>query len=123
LLIPISEALALGVKTAMGRSRPDWSLLPYGSETAAFPSGHAVHAVLLFGFLAYLCLVFVASVRLRVSLQLILMIIIVAVGTSRVYLGLHWPTDVVGGYLYGGFFLWVIVMTLKIWKDGARITK
>ena len=122
LLIPMAEGLIFGIKASIGRSRPEFVLFPPGSDTAAFPSGHANHAVLFFGFLIYLCLVHVQSARLRAALQGLLMIGILGVSASRVYLGLHWPSDIVGGYLFGAFFLWVLVWLVKTLKEGTAMT-
>ena len=54
-LIALLELSALGVKELIGRPRPDFAIFPPAAGTAAFPSGHAIHAFLFFGFLFYLC--------------------------------------------------------------------
>ena len=123
LLIPLAEGLVFGIKALIGRPRPELALFPAGPGTATFPSGHANHAVLFFGFLIYLCLVHVESARLRVALQGLLMLSILGVGASRVYLGLHWPSDVVGGYVFGAFFLLVLVWLVKTGKERTALTK
>ena len=110
LIIPL-ELMTLGVREVIDRPRP----LVYGEWTSAppspgFPSGTALHAMLLFGFMAYVCQVWVRPLRVRVGLHVLLILMIAAVGYSRVYLGVHWPADVVGAWLYGGVFLWVIVV-------------
>ena len=109
LIIPL-ELVTLGVREVIDRPRP----LVYGEWTNAppspgFPSGTALHAMLLFGFMAYLCQVWVRTEKVRIGLQALLILMIAMVGYSRVYLGVHWPADVVGAWLYGGVFLWVMV--------------
>ena len=107
LIIPM-ELMALGLREIINRPRP--SALSYTCipESAGFPSLTTLHAVLFFGFIAYICHVYVRPRKLRLALQALLVLIIAVASYSRVYLGVHWPTDILGGWLYGGFFLWVI---------------
>ena len=109
LIIPM-ELMALGLREIINRPRP--SALSYTCipESAGFPSLTTLHAVLFFGFIAYICHVYVRPRKLRLALQALLVLIIAVASYSRVYLGVHWPTDVLGGWLYGGFFLWVIAV-------------
>ena len=107
LIIPM-ELMALGLREIINRPRPSalsYTCLP---ESAGFPSLTTLHAVLFFGFIAYICHVYVRPRKLRLALQALLLLFIALASYSRVYLGVHWPTDVLGGWLYGGFFLWVI---------------
>ena len=122
LLIPVAEGLGVAVKALIGRPRPEFILFPPGPDSAAFPSGHAIHAVLFFGFLLYLTLAHTKSRGLRVAALAVLPLIILIVGASRVYLGLHWPSDVLGGYIFGGVFLWVLLWTVKVGKREPSVT-
>ena len=70
-----------------------------------FPSGHAYQSLVLFGFLIYLVTVLVSRTWLRRSIQVFLVLLILAIGVSRVYLGAHWPSDILGAYLLGGSLL------------------
>ena len=92
---------AYGLKAVIGRPRPDYALIATIPDSMGFPSGHAVLALLLGGVLIYLAWQYIGNRRLRWSGCAGLGLLILAVGLSRVYLGLHWPSDVVGGYLYG----------------------
>jgi undecaprenyl-diphosphatase len=100
-----AEGLVQGIKVVMGRERPPEELLHIAAQGGSFPSGHTFHAFLFFGLLIYLAGHYIRSPWLRLPLQGLLLSLIPAVGLSRVYLGAHWPSDVVGGYLYGGLFL------------------
>ena len=125
LIIPL-ELMTLGVREVIDRPRP----LVYGEWTNAppspgFPSGTALHAMLLFGFMAYLCQVWVRPGKVRVGLQALLILMIAVVGYSRVHVGAHWPADVVGAWLYGGVFLWVMVgvgmpVVERLWGEDWR---
>ena len=107
LIIPM-ELMTLGLREVIDRPRPSLPALTSMPASAGFPSGTTLHAVLFFGFIAYLCHIYVRPRKLRLALEALLVLIIAVASYSRVYLGVHWPTDILGGWLYGTFFLWVI---------------
>jgi undecaprenyl-diphosphatase len=71
----------------------------------SFPSGHAVYYTGFFGFLAFLALTRVKAPALRWPLVAAFGGLVLLVGVARLYLGAHWVSDVVGGYLLGGAVL------------------
>lgn len=104
--------LSLLLKQGFDRPRPD--LVPHESYayTASFPSGHAMlSAVTYLTLAALLCRV---QKRLRIKLYLLTLatLLTVLVGISRIYMGVHWPTDVLAGWTAGA--LW----TLVCWQFG-----
>ena len=114
LMFVVPEGLNLGLKALVDRPRPDFSILTHISESGSFPSGHSVHAFLLIGFLIYITGELARPGKPRLALQGFLAFLVLAVGTSRVYLGTHWPSDVLGGYLVGGSSLMVVLWVRKV---------
>ena len=92
-------------KELVGRARPDLWLTGPEPSGLSFPSGHATFAIVFGGILIVLAGEAVSPARARRAIQLGLILLILAIGASRVYLGVHWPSDVIGGYLFGGVAL------------------
>ncbi|QJR80357.1 phosphatase PAP2 family protein [Alteromonas pelagimontana] len=92
------------LKYGFTRPRPD--LVPHHTRiyTSSFPSGHAMMSALTYFTLATL----VAQIQPRRAIKILLfsvaLLLAVMVGSSRVYLGVHWPSDIVAGWCAGGFW-------------------
>ena len=119
LLLLVAEASGFGLKELVDRPRPEFSLLTSSPQNLAFPSGHAMHAALLFGLMIVMAEDLVQSVRLRRAVQGTLALMVMACGASRVYLGVHWPSDVLGGFFIGALFLVSILWVRKRLLTGA----
>jgi len=78
----------------------------------SFPSGHAMRSVLLFGFFYYSYRDFFKARGKRIILTIAIMLILL-VGISRAYLGVHWLSDVLGGYALGGILLALVILLDK----------
>ena len=109
-ILPVTANL--GLKELSARPRPDAALALVEETGLAFPSGHAVFAAAFYGALIYLLGRWDGLARrpaLRWTIQGSLALFILGVGASRVYLGAHWPSDVIGGFLFGGLCLSALV--------------
>jgi undecaprenyl-diphosphatase len=104
LLASIGSGVALSslAKNLFDRPRPD--LVPHGSfvYTASFPSGHSLMAAVTYLTLAVLIARSFPERRLKAYVAGLTVLMTLSVGISRVYLGVHWPTDVLAGWAAGG---------------------
>ena len=99
------------LKVSIARPRPSDALVNVDGtfHFKSFPSGHVVFFVEFFGFLLFLALVLLKRGPLRHASLIVSGLLIAVVGVSRVYLGAHWPSDVVGAYLAGGIWLMLMI--------------
>ena len=93
--------LGLGLKFLIARPRPDSWISEAGSISYGFPSGHTVFAAVFFGLAIIFIGARVQRRAVRLAVQAGFLLLILAFGVSRVYLGVHWPSDIIGGWLYG----------------------
>jgi membrane-associated phospholipid phosphatase len=120
LAVAMGEILKIPLKYIVGRPRPSPDLvnvLINVKEIQSFPSGHTVHYVVFFGFLAFLAWTQLPAGGLRRASFGILVAMILLVGPSRIYLGAHWASDVVGGYLLGGVLLLGNILLYRRWSN------
>jgi undecaprenyl-diphosphatase len=103
LVLALSSNLIL--KQIINRARPVVEHL-VTVETLSYPSGHAMMAMAFYGILIYLLWQFPWNKLLKYFLTIILVTLILSIGFSRIYLGVHFPSDIAGGYIAG--FIWVI---------------
>lgn len=90
-----------GLKAAVDRPRPRWPDPVDSAHYAAFPSGHAMTAAVVCGALLWLLHLRTPARPLWRSAALVAAVSVVGVGLTRVWLGVHWPSDVLGGWLLG----------------------
>ena len=117
-LVALSALGAPALKYLVGRPRPDYAIVET-MQHLSFPSGHAAFALLLAGVLIYLAQQRIERPWLRHGLSGLLALLALLVGVSRIYLGVHWPSDVLGGYLYAGVIL-VAAIRIRDRIDAAR---
>jgi undecaprenyl-diphosphatase len=110
-----SAVLNYTLKEAFGRPRPElWDRMYAGH--ASFPSGHAMSAVVIYGTLGYLVMRLEPTRTLRRLTLAVTLLVIVLIGASRLYLGVHYPSDVLAGYVLA--VAWVTFCALGI--EAAR---
>lgn len=100
------------LKAAFDRTRPsvvDWV---YEVTSPSFPSGHAMGAFITYGTVAYLVARLEPTPTLRHATWFLASVIILAIGLSRVYLGVHYPSDVLAGFLAG--FAWLAFVASSV---------
>ncbi|MBN3886535.1 MAG: phosphatase PAP2 family protein [Nostoc sp.] len=104
--------LNTGLKLFFSKPRPElWHRL-ISEKSFSFPSGHALGSMVLYGFIAYeLATHYPLFTKVIYSLTVIL---IAAIGISRLYLGVHWPTDIIAGYGVGFLWLMICITMLKL---------
>ncbi|MGN1297671.1 MAG: phosphatase PAP2 family protein [Clostridia bacterium] len=113
----ISTGLNLLLKNIVQRPRPNEFRLI--DETGySFPSGHSMVSMAFYGFLIYLIYKFVKSKRLKWTLMIVLSILIITIGISRIYLGVHYTSDVLAGFTISVSYLIIYTSIVKkfIWK-------
>ena len=112
--IAASGAIALNclLKLVFGRARPAlWDrLIHVGLHS--FPSGHAMVSIVIYGFIGYILAKQFPQWRGRIFA--LTFVLILAIGFSRLYLGVHWPTDVVAGYAAGLVWLIACIQRLEV---------
>lgn len=99
--------LVTTIKLLIARPRPTVGEVVAAAEGFAFPSGHSAQAVATYAVLAWLVAHLAATRTMRIAAWLTGAVIIVLIGLSRLYLGVHWLSDVIGGYIIGA--AWAVV--------------
>lgn len=91
------------IKVVLNSPRPTIDLIGVSEDAPGFgyPSGHAMGAMLLFGALIIILPAIVRRRWLAFALQVVAVLLILATGFGRVATGAHWPSDVLGSYLWG----------------------
>ena len=123
--IAIAGFGALGLnfvlKNLFARARPElWSRI-VDVTNYSFPSGHAMLSMVMYGLLGYLLAT--RFDRWRGVIATISTLLILLIVLSRLYLGVHWFTDVVGGYAAGLVWLVTCILSLEIWRQRHDLTQ
>ncbi|MEU3983591.1 phosphatase PAP2 family protein [Streptomyces sp. NPDC026672] len=105
------------LKAAVGRARPVWPDPVDSARYASFPSGHAMTATVVCGLLLWLLHRSGAGRALWRTAVVVAVVSVVGVGVTRVWLGVHWPSDVLGGWLLGAL---VVALAVPVHERVAR---
>ena len=108
------------VKPTVGRARPPAALQVGGPDKGfAFTSGHATQSIAFYGMLAVVLIIWFAPNR-RLLIAIGAAFVTLVIGASRLYLGLHWLTDVLGGYALGLAWLSLVMVASLLVGQRAR---
>ncbi|MGB2760888.1 MAG: phosphatase PAP2 family protein [Maribacter stanieri] len=109
LVLTLATVSNMMLKRFIDRARPGIEHL-VSVETLSYPSGHAMSAMAFYGFLIFLVTKFKIHKVIKYALIAILILLILSIGISRIYLGVHFPSDIAGGFIAG--FIWVVFCVL-----------
>jgi undecaprenyl-diphosphatase len=111
--VPLAQASSDLFKAFYGRARPSFAIYGDLPISQSFPSGHSTVATATYFLLA----VIVASLETRLSTKVLVFavaaLLSIMIGISRVYLGVHWPSDVIAGWFLGAAWALVAALVLK----------
>lgn len=113
IIIYLDTIVNLIVKKIIGRNRPDkinWLVVEKGYS---FPSGHTMISITFYGLLIYFINKSNIKKTTKILLSIILGILILLIGLSRIYLGVHYFSDVIGGLLWGGLLLFSYIKFIE----------
>lgn len=111
------------LKLAYDRPRPDLVEQLVVAHTPSFPSGHATMSAVVYLTLASLIMRLVDKFSVRAYVLAAAALLTLSIGISRVYLGVHWPSDVAAGWALGvawASLAWLVVTALRLWRKRGR---
>jgi undecaprenyl-diphosphatase len=126
ILSSVSSGLNVLIKLLVDRPRPTATLVEIFQHASglSFPSGHVMSYVAFWGLLFSLGIILFNRNRWwQYALLIVPALFVVLVGPSRIYLGDHWASDVLGGYLFGGLLLGIGLWIYLKLKEKGVLTK
>lgn len=117
--IPIAAVAIIGsainkfFKHTILRPRPDVSLHLIEQGGWSFPSGHSISGLLLYGFLVWLIRRYCKNKAFANAATVLLTLLWIGIGFSRIYLGVHYPTDIIGGWTLGMVVMLAAIMIIE----------
>jgi membrane-associated phospholipid phosphatase len=109
-----SAVIVAAIKAMIGRDRPDPVQRAIVESGFSFPSGHATSALVILATVAWLVSLVTASRTMRATAWVAAGILAVAIGLSRVYLGVHYPSDVLAGWVLGTSWLITVAVAAQL---------
>ncbi|NEB81002.1 phosphatase PAP2 family protein [Streptomyces sp. SID14478] len=104
------------LKSAVDRPRPVWRVPVDSAHYAAYPSGHAMTATVVCGLALWLLRRYGAGTAVRVAALAVAVVSVLGVGLTRLWLGVHWPSDVLGGWLLGALTVLLSTAAYAKWR-------
>ncbi len=106
--IPTTAGINFIIKHIIKRTRPNHiRLIRQGGYS--YPSGHTMISIAVYGILLYYVQKNIQNKRIKIFLSILLCIIIISIGISRIYVGVHYPSDIIGGYTLSIIIQWIIM--------------
>lgn len=105
-------------KSIFQRPRPDLSVRIIKEGGYSFPSGHSMNCIVIYGILIYLTRRYCKNKKAADFITVLLSLLIVAIGCSRVYVGVHFPTDILGGWSLGIAVLTAAIILIEQIRGG-----
>ena len=116
----ISVVINQGIKHLLMRKRPDvLHLIKQGGYS--YPSGHSMIAVAVYGLLIYFVCSKIKNKYLKYGLSLLLVLLIISIGISRIYVGVHYISDVLGGFLLAIIELILLICCFKHFRGNLNV--
>ncbi len=113
------QGLVFFLKYVFERPRPAPFFPELAPLSVSFPSVHAFNSLLFYGLLVYFLLGAVRPWRMRFALAFIASFLAMVIGFSRIYLGLHWASDVLGGFALAAVWLTVLITASEMRRRGT----
>ena len=122
--VVLSLALNTVIKVIIGRERPDiHRLAAFANEAGkSFPSGHSIFATIIFGSIFFICLGKLKNRSSKILLGILCIILIALVMFSRIFVGVHYPSDTIGGFLEGISILLLTYPTYIKYQEKSKKT-
>jgi len=114
LTLIIAEGSVILLKLGVGRARPDLLLQLVSEDNFSFPSGHTLAVTIVFGFLTYLIIKNLKNTLSKILSFFAGFTSVILVGMSRIYLGVHYPSDVLASMALGSFLLSIFITVSEI---------
>lgn len=99
------------IKIILQVPRPNISPI-YAADSYSFPSGHAMNSFIFYALLSYFMFHFTRRKKLSILFSIAAMSLVILIGLSRVYLGVHYPSDIIAGFI-GGFWWFITVVLIN----------
>lgn len=118
--------LSQGLKLLFGRERPPADFQAAEAINASFPSGHAMLSAIVYLTLGALVAKAMPRRRMKAYVMTVAILLTLIVGLSRIYLGVHWATDVLGGWCVGlawALACWIAVQLIERWHGRAGLSQ
>lgn len=114
IVLILSSGLNIVLKKIISRPRPPEINRLVFADFTSFPSGHAMSAITFYGFIIYLSYILIKKYWLKYSIIIICSLMVFLIGFSRVYLGVHYPSDILAGYSAGIAWLMFCIIILNL---------